>query len=157
MRSTAVAAGTVTQGVRIWRPLRAPVLTTAVLAGAVTVLALRDPHVPGSYGVCPLYALTGWYCAGCGALRATHDLAHLDVSAAWGMNPLLVLAAPVLVILLGWWTWRRLRAARALRAGEDVDLPHAPGAAWAYATGAVIVVYSVLRNVPAFAPWLVPA
>lgn len=139
-----------------WAPLRAPVVTWAVLAGGTTVLALRSPHVPGSYGVCPLYALTGLYCAGCGVLRATHDLAQLDLASAWSMNPVWVLAVPVIVLLLGWWTWQRALDVRALRAGRRRPARAAISPVWAYVALAGIVAYSVVRNVPALAPWLVP-
>lgn len=125
--------------------LRAPLATAATCGAAVLVLAVRDPHVPFSYGVCPLYALTGRYCAGCGVLRATHDLAHLDLASAWATNPLWVLAVPLIVLAWGRWV---VRAAR----GEPTPVP-----GWvAWTLLAVLVVYSVLRNVPTLAPWLQP-
>ena len=113
---------------------------------ATVLLAVRDPHVTGSYGVCPLYALTGVWCPACGGLRATHDLAHADLAGAWSMNPLWVLAVPVVVVLWGRWVARSARGRRAR-----------PAPAWtAWLLLVVVVGFGVLRNVPAFAPWLAP-
>ena len=39
--------------------LTAPLVTGGVVVLATVLLAVRDPHVTGSYGGCPLYALTG--------------------------------------------------------------------------------------------------
>ena len=101
--------------------------------------------MPGSYGFCPLVALTGLYCPACGALRATHDLAHLDLAAAWASNPLWVALVPVLVVGWGVALVRRLRGT-----------PERPLPVWlGWATLAVVVVFGVLRNVPAFA-WMAP-
>ena len=121
--------------------------TALVAVAAGVCLALVNPHVPGSYPTCPLFALTGLFCAGCGSMRAVHDLTHLDLAGAWGMNPLLVLVLPFLAA--SWLAWAR-------RAWTG--LPRrwiAPG--WAvWVIFGVIVAYSVLRNVPVLAPWLAP-
>lgn len=122
-----------------------------VLAGGAAVVALglvlRDPHGQGTWGVCPLYALTGTYCAGCGGLRATHDLLVGDLAGAWSMNPLWVLVVPVLVAL--WARW----LARALRTGRTAA---APSTRVALVGAAVVVLYSVARNVPAWSGLLAP-
>lgn len=136
--------------------MRAPVLTLSCLAVATAVLAVRSPHASGSYGACPLLLLTGTYCAGCGILRASHDLAHLDVAGAWQMNPLWVLLVPFIIFGLGWWTWSRYRVARAERAGLPRPTTRVLGPAWGFAGVGVLVVYSVVRNVPVLMPWLAP-
>lgn len=48
---------------------------------------------------CPIYRISGWKCAGCGAQRALHALLHGRVREAFEDNPLFVLALPV---VLGW-------------------------------------------------------
>ncbi|WP_239070145.1 DUF2752 domain-containing protein [Cellulomonas chitinilytica] len=107
---------------------------------------MRDPHVPGSYAVCPLKALTGLSCPACGCLRATHDLAHGDLAGAWGMNPLWVLAVPLVAAL--WLRW--FTAAATGRPSRAIPVR----AGWVGL--AVVLVFGVLRNVPALAPWLAP-
>jgi hypothetical protein len=129
------------------RAARTPLLVAGGVAVAALGLVLVDPHEPGSWGACPLYALTGLYCAGCGGLRATHDLLVGDLADAWAMNPLWVLLVPVLVGL--WLRW----TARALRSGRRAAAPPA----WvALGAAAVVVVYSLARNVPAWAGVLAP-
>ncbi|NLF04211.1 MAG: DUF2752 domain-containing protein [Actinomycetales bacterium] len=114
---------------------------------AVALVAVVDPHEPGHYPTCPTLALAGVYCAGCGALRAVHSLTRLDLAGAWDMNPLLVLAVPFVVAAWGSWAWRAW-SGRPRRA---------PARAWVvWSLFAVVVGYSVLRNVPALAPWLAP-
>ncbi len=136
--------------------LRAPLFTiSAVLAGTV-VLAARSPHVSGSYGACPLLLLTGTYCAGCGILRASHDLAHLNIASAWQMNPLWVLAVPVIVFALLWWAWSRYRVFRARRDGQTPPVSKVLSRTWGIAGVGLLVVYSVARNVPILMPWLAP-
>lgn len=126
--------------------LTAPLVTGGVVALATVLLAVRDPHVTGSYGGCPLYALTGVWCPACGGLRATHDLAHADLAGAWAMNPLWVLAVPVIVGLWARWV---ARAAQGRRTG--------PAPTWgAWVLGVAVVGFGVLRNIPALAPWLAP-
>jgi len=118
----------------------------ASVAAAVLVLALHDPHVAGSYGVCPLYAATGLWCPACGGLRATRDLARGDVAGAWDMNPLWVVLAPLLVIAWGRWLV-------AVRRGSPMrTLP----TVLPWVLLAVVVAFGVLRNLPALAPYLAP-
>ena len=133
----------------------AALLTGAVTTSAVVVLALRDPHVPGSYLGCPLFVLTGLVCAGCGGLRAVHDLTTGDLAGAWAMNPVLVVVLPALV--LAWCSWL-LRAWTGRGVLDRVGRGRAvPGARWApwWLLGTLVVV-SVARNVPALAPLLGP-
>ena len=127
--------------------MRAPLLAIGGLAAATLALHVRDPHVSHSWGVCPLYALTGLYCPGCGGLRGVNDLSNGQVGAAASSNLLLVVLAPVALVLLGRWvylTWR----------GGDVQVvPPVPR--W-LSTGLILaaVAFTVVRNVPG--SWLAP-
>ena len=77
-----------------------PALAIGGLAAATVALHLRDPHVSHSWGVCPLYALTGIYCPGCGGLRGVNDLTDGHLGAAASSNLLLVVAIPFAVFLV---------------------------------------------------------
>jgi hypothetical protein len=128
------------------RTAAAPLATALVVAAATAYVALVDPHRPGHYLTCPLLSLTGLACPGCGGLRATHDLAHLDLAGAWAANPLWVVVAPVLVALWAAWLVRSWRGS----AGPSVP------SRVAWASLAVLVLFGALRNVPALAGWLGP-
>lgn len=81
-----------------WLPL-ATVATLAV--GATLVLHNVDPYAAGNpLPSCPLYALTGLYCPGCGSTRCLYSLVHVDLPGAMAMNPLLVLSLPFLLLML---------------------------------------------------------
>ena len=121
-------------------------VAAAVAAGTVYVAAV-DPNQPGHYPLCPTYALAGVYCPGCGMLRATHDLAHLDLVGAFARNPL------ALPIYLGV-AWLFVRWVVARWRGEQLrwDPP-----TWLPAVLAVgFVAYTVARNIPGWT-WLSPA
>ena len=88
---------------------------------------------------CPLHQLTGWHCPGCGITRAAHALLHGDLSAALAMNPLVVVAGPLLIVYC---IFLRLR--------------HGPG--WSTHISprtiaiimAIVIGFGVLRNVPVY-------
>jgi len=127
--------------------LRAPAAVGSLALGLTAVVAWHDPYQAGSYLGCPLYLLTGLYCPLCGSTRALYDLSHLDLSAAWGMNPLFVLVVPFLVL-----AWLRM-GVRSWRGGA----PFRPLSSRRALVGvAVFFAFGVLRNIPALAPWLAP-
>ena len=72
------------------------------LMGAVIAFILFhfNPANSQLFPPCPVHALTGFYCPGCGSLRALHLLSHGQLTAAFKMNPLLVVSLPVLGLLL---------------------------------------------------------
>lgn len=112
----------------------------AGVAGLAAVVA-RDPHVPNSWGVCPLLATTGVFCPGCGGLRAVADLARGDVTAALSSNALAVVL--LAVAALAW-----LLAAQGLALRRAV-----PWERWVTGRVAAVVItalaaFSVLRNTP---------
>ncbi len=111
---------------------------------------MRSPYEAGSYGLCPLLAVAGVWCPLCGGLRAVHELATGDLVAAWGMNPLVLVGLPVVV--LGWVLWLGRPTTGRLAAVRTRLL--SAGAGWVAL--AVLAVFGVLRNVPALAPWLAP-
>lgn len=112
------------------------------------VLWRLDPNAKGSLlPPCPLHALTGWFCPGCGSTRALHALVHGDVVQALAMNPLLVVVLPLLA-------WMALSAAGLALPGRRTLMPIAANPRiWLV----VLLGYWVLRNLPwlPFA-WLAP-
>jgi hypothetical protein len=64
---------------------------------AIPILYFFNPAGSGLYAPCPFHWLTGFYCPGCGSLRAMHQLLHGHVIRAFGLNPLLVLSLPFVV------------------------------------------------------------
>lgn len=73
---------------------------SACALGAAAVLNRFDPNASGSVlPACPLHALTGLYCPGCGSTRALHALLHGDLPLALSMNPLLVAALPAVALM----------------------------------------------------------
>lgn len=127
-----VAAGSKPAATPLW-------LLGGVGAAAVTALVVRDPHVGGSFGVCPSVLLTGLYCPGCGSLRGIHDLFTGNVSEAFGHNVLLI---PGLAYVVWWWV-SELAAAYGRR------VPGPPTSS-RFAIGVLVtfVVFAVLRNLP---------
>ena len=117
-------------------------LAAAGSAAAATVLYRFDPLQTGFYPKCLLFTLTGIYCPGCGALRATHALLHGHVLTALDFNPLWVVVLPFLAYAV---------AAQAVEAVSGRRLPtyrlsgrEAKAVFWAF------VAFTVLRNVPLF-------
>lgn len=124
-----------------WLTVPWPAVAAAgATAAAAALVAVRDPHRPGSYGTCPVLALTGLYCPLCGGLRAVHDLARGDLAAAAGDNLAVLL---LLVVAAAWWVlwWRR---GGTLRPGA---LPPVP-ARVAWPAGVAVVLFTVIRNLP---------
>ncbi len=54
------------------------------------------PRQRAGVGLCPLHAVTGLPCPGCGMTRALAALVEGDVSAAWGWHPFGLVLFPVL-------------------------------------------------------------
>ena len=127
--------------------LRAPALVAAGALAVTTLVATVDPHQPGHYPTCPFLAVSGWYCPGCGSLRALHDLAHGDLAGALARNPLMVVAAAGLLVAFVLWTRRLWRGAPRTRVAP---------AALLYGLLSLVLAFWVLRNVPGWT-WLSPA
>ncbi|MGL4173379.1 MAG: DUF2752 domain-containing protein [Actinomycetota bacterium] len=141
-----------------WRMFRSPRLRPLVVGGvgsiATAVVAVIDPNIPGRYPICPFLAVTGWYCPGCGSLRAVHALTEGEVVAALSSNPVTVIGVAFAMV---WWL-RWMSAAFA-----DKPLPRVIPVAVSSASirrGKAIVMGSislglliffwVLRNMPGF-------
>ncbi|MBB5913377.1 hypothetical protein BJY24_002244 [Nocardia transvalensis] len=132
-----------------WRGLGQPLLVAGAAVGAATLLHFRDPHVSGSYSICPFYALTGWWCPGCGGLRAMHNLTDGRLLDAVQSNVLLV---PLLIGFVVWWVdWSRRR----MRGQAERVLPFRIGRTQLWVILAALTVFTVFRNTP-WGHWLAP-
>jgi hypothetical protein len=125
----------------------APVGTIGGLGLLTVALHFRDPHDSGSWGYCPSAAL-GYWCPGCGGLRAVNDLTRGQLGAAASSNLLFVLVLPLLVFLLGRWALDRW-----LGREREPDARLISIATVSFC--ALAVVFAVLRNLPA-GSWLAP-
>jgi hypothetical protein len=129
------------------RRMRAPLATIGGLAVASAALRLRDPHVSGSWGHCPL-ALLGLYCPACGGLRAVNDLGHGHIGAALSSNLLVTALVPVATVLLAMWALDRWQGRRRHVAWSRLR-------PWVSGFVVVLVAFTVARNTGAGA-WLAP-
>ncbi len=113
-------------------------LLLAASAAAVAMLRVFDPATSGVFPPCPVRYLTGWYCPGCGSLRALHQLLHGNLQAAWAMNPLAVLLLPVLAYGLASFALFQIR-------GRGLPQPFLRPA-WIRALCVAIILFGIARN-----------
>ncbi|MFE5741248.1 DUF2752 domain-containing protein [Streptomyces celluloflavus] len=129
------------------RRLAAPLGVLAAGAAAFAYVGAVDPRHPGHYPVCPLLHLTGLYCPACGGLRSAYAVAHGDLGAALGANALAVAAYAACAVFWVVWT---VRAA----SGRRTPGPQPRAVHW-WALGALLLVFTVVRNLP-FGAALIP-
>ncbi|MFY1676457.1 MULTISPECIES: DUF2752 domain-containing protein [unclassified Streptomyces] len=123
-----------------------PVAVLAGVVGAFAFVAAVDPNEPGHYPGCPLLEFTGIHCPGCGGLRSAHAFAHGDLATALQANAPAVCG--YLAFLALWTAW-------VVRAARDRPAPGAPGRAYAWGLSALLLVFTVVRNLPPV-DWLRP-
>jgi hypothetical protein len=130
------------------RTLPWAVAGVSALAAAAVYTYVRNPYLPGAFPACMFHAGTRLYCPGCGGLRAAHELLHGDVAAAMSMNPLVVMfVVPLFAVTAVW--------ALGAASGLPWRAPRIhPAVAWGVV--ALILVFTVMRNLPPFAPYLAP-
>jgi Protein of unknown function (DUF2752) len=109
--------------------------------GVAAVLFFFDPAKNHFYPVCQFHLLTGLYCPGCGATRASYQLLHGNFLAALHDNALFVVCLAALALRGAWYLKER-------KNNRPVRFFIPPYALWTFL--AVAVVFAVLRNLPAF-------
>jgi hypothetical protein len=124
-------------GTPVFWVLAASATAIAVLAGAV--LFYFDPSRYGFYPICLFHSTTGLLCPACGSLRALHQLLHGHLAAAFHLNPLLVVALPMVV-------WYAADSAARMRRNEPVRA--AISKRWIWLIVAIGAAVSVWRNIP---------
>jgi uncharacterized protein DUF2752 len=123
---------------------RAWVVLAAASAVAIVMLRIFDPATSRIFPPCPVRYLTGWYCPGCGSLRAIHQLLHGNLQAAWAMNPLTVVLLPFLTYSLTSFALFQIR-------GRGLPQPFLR-AVWIRALCAAIILFGIARNL-SFSPF----
>ena len=112
----------------------------AALVTGSAVVWYFDPTKANFFPVCPMYALTGLACPGCGLTRGFHALFHGDIVTALDYNALipvfLVILAGVLVSL----------ASVAVRGRGLVRLDATPK--FIVSVFVLLIVFGVVRNLP---------
>jgi hypothetical protein len=122
---------------------RAVVLLGILMAAAfVLTLRLFDPATFGIFPPCPLYALTGWYCPGCGSLRGLHQLLLGNLRNAFAMNPFTILSLPFLAYGGASYASFQIR-------GKYLPRWLLP-ASWIWGLCAAVIAFAVLRNIPVY-------
>ena len=117
---------------------RALVVLVAASAVAIVMLRIFDPATSRVFPPCPVRYLTGWYCPGCGSLRAIHQLLHGNLTAAWAMNPLTVVMLPFLMYGFASFALFQIR-------GHGLPQPFLR-AVWIRALCAAIILFGIARN-----------
>ncbi|HRI04571.1 MAG TPA: DUF2752 domain-containing protein [Pyrinomonadaceae bacterium] len=112
----------------------------AVMAAGSAAVFYFDPSKHQFFPVCPLYAMLGIACPGCGLTRGFHSLFHGDVISAVDFNVLV----PLWAVILGWvWVSLMLLAIR----GKGLPMwPTNPRFMSVFFIA--LVVFGVLRNIP---------
>jgi hypothetical protein len=119
--------------------LLAPLGTLAAVVGAFAYVGSVDPNEPGHYPVCPLLAMTGILCPGCGGLRSAHAVAHGDLVGALGANAMAVLGYAAFAVFMVVWITRAVK-------GRRMEVALRPVQWWVL--GGLFAVFSIVRNLP---------
>ena len=114
----------------------------ATVLGAGAVVFFFNPSMHRFYPVCLFHELTGWNCPGCGGTRAVYALLHGNFALALKDNALFVVVLAAAVAHGIWFAAKRIR-----RRPIGEFFP----ATILWAMLAIAVVFTVLRNLPAFA------
>ncbi|HVU26723.1 MAG TPA: DUF2752 domain-containing protein [Verrucomicrobiae bacterium] len=113
----------------------------SVILGASVMLYFFNPGTHHFFPTCTFHQLTGFYCPGCGATRATYQLLHGNLLNALHDNALYVLVL-FMVALRGIWFLKRKMC------NQPIGFFIPPLALWIFLAAALI--FAVLRNLPAF-------
>lgn len=114
----------------------------AALVGGSAVVAYFDPSKSNFLPVCPLFALTGFACPGCGLTRGFHSLFHGDIISAIDFNAFILLWAAIFAYVAVSLTSMAVRGR---------GLPMWPtNARFLTIFGIALISFGVLRNIPVY-------
>lgn len=117
-------------------------MVAVVILGLMYAFVIDPEGNPDAYFPCTFYTAFSLYCPGCGNTRALHALTHGHIIQAFDYNFLFPFAALVLA-------WYYLVALTTLLFRKRVMwMPQSLPVWSAIAIGVVIVLFTVLRNIP---------
>ena len=119
----------------------AGILLTATGLGTAAVVFYFNPATHAFYPVCQFHRLTGLNCPGCGMTRALFALLHGNFFAALRDNALFVLTLGALALRGAWFLWNNYF-------GRSIGEIFPAKFFWPLL--AVALVFTILRNLPAF-------
>ena len=114
----------------------------AAMLGGSAFVAYFDPTQVHIFPVCPLYAMTGFACPGCGLTRGFHALFYGDISTALHFNLLIPIWAVIMAVVF---VSMLLYAVRGRGLSFSKLSPHL---LWVFLV--VLIIFGVLRNIPAY-------
>jgi hypothetical protein len=120
----------------------AAIVLGVTVAGAGAVLFFFNPGTHGFYPICLFHKLTGWNCPGCGGTRAAYALLHGKFALALKDNALFIVLLAVAGARGIWFAAKKMR-----RRPVGDFIP----AKILWAALATAAIFTVLRNLPAFA------
>ncbi len=129
----------------VWHRAPLPTLGWGVLVALVGLIGLSglyhfNPQEHAFYPRCLFFETTGLWCPGCGGLRASHQLLHGNLRAAFRLNPLVVFVLPGLLVgLAEWWL---------LPAGKRRFLITVRHPNFIVGVGGVLCGFGIARNLP---------
>ena len=126
------------------RPVGRQRLLDAAIFGLVVLLVgllwRFDPSQAG-LPLCTFHAMTGYDCPGCGATRATHELLHGRLLAAWRYNGLWVALLPLAIYVA-------ISEFRALRGGRPLPGDLVRRSSFWVSLTTMAILFGVVRNLP---------
>jgi len=111
------------------------------LGGLFYLYSFYNPSEHSFFVPCPFKYATGYHCPGCGSQRAIHQLLHLNIGAAFRLNPLLILSLPLLFMGLGIKVWNYIFETK-----HRVKLFYSN--LFIYTFFIITILFWVLRNIP---------
>ena len=112
-----------------------------VIVSFVAILYFFNPSSSLILPPCMFYKLTGFYCPGCGTLRAIYNIIHLNFSNAFFYNPLSV---SVMIAFIIYFLFHHISKATGINLIYEIKtLSPFEG----YILLAVIVLYWIARNI----------
>ena len=114
----------------------------AAMIGGSAFVAYFDPTQVHIFPVCPLYAMTGFACPGCGLTRGFHALFHGDIPTALHFNALIPIWAVIFAVALVSVVLYAIR-------GRGLSFNRlSPHLLWVFMVA--LIIFGVLRNIPAY-------